>query len=84
MVQEDLKTCPDSKILMCVSVDKSQLPTLSRATGQYRMLDTVLYSVPQQQNDNHAYTCKFPVPVWEDVYNIWGFQFRTEVATSAL
>ena len=40
---------------MCVSVDKSQLRTLSRVTGQYRMLDTVLYSVPQPQNDHHAY-----------------------------
>jgi len=55
MLQEDLKTCPDSKIRTCVTVDKSQLPTLSRATGQYRMLDTVLDSVPQQQNDHHAY-----------------------------
>jgi len=55
MLQENLKTCPDSKIRMCVSVDKPQLRTLTRATGQYRMLDTVLYSVPQQQNDHHAY-----------------------------
>jgi len=87
MLQEDLKTCSDSKIRMCVSVDKSQLRTLTRATGQYRMLDTVLYSVPQQQNDLHAY--RLTPANFQSIYGktcmpYGGFKSETEVATSAL
>jgi hypothetical protein len=38
------KTCPDSKIRMCVSEDKSQLRTMTRPTGQHRMLDSFVLS----------------------------------------